>query len=69
MAHDTLEDLIKIEASSDIAADLDEGAELLFLPQQVTIQRVVVQGMGGKICKRFQERSAIMFRPHFRQIA
>jgi hypothetical protein len=68
MTYDALEDLIEIEASRDIAADLDEGAELRFLPQQVTVQRVVVQGMGCQIRQRFQERGSIVFRPYLRQI-
>jgi hypothetical protein len=69
MAHHALEDFIEIEAGGNVAADLREGAEFLFLPQQVTVQRVVVQGVGRQICQSFQEGLSIGLRPHLRQIS
>jgi hypothetical protein len=68
MAHHALEDLIEVEAGGDVAADVDEGTEFLFLAQQVMVQRVVVQGVSRQMGESFDAGLSLGLRPCLRQI-
>ena len=69
MAYHTAEHLVEIEAGGDVTADFDQRAQLFLLPQEVTVERAVVQGMRRHVSEGFQEGLPVGFGPCPRQLS
>jgi hypothetical protein len=61
--HHAPEDFVELEAGGDVVTDLDERAQLRFLPQGVAVQRIVVQRVCRDIRQGLQERLLVVPRP------